>query len=197
MTSGVGRYWRSFLDKEESAGTRGYLVAGQSNAQLVQSGQVEAQLTGSYEYTNISEGETGMYGKWRPRNEGAGSRQQEALEHIFGNRFDMRAVAWVQGESDADTEANANLYEDRLRQAISDWRSEVPHLQVFIVPLRPDCTRTYSATVRTAQLAVISDTVGVSVVNCDDIGDFDGVHYFGTGRATMSQRIGTAFEGVS
>lgn len=64
---------------------------------------------------------------------------------------------WDQGESDCDTQAEADAYESRLNQLIADVRAAtVPNLPVMIRQLGSHLWYTYKSTVIAAQSAVVA-----------------------------------------
>lgn len=129
---------------------------------------------------------------------------------LWGN-IEVVLVAWVQGESDAGTEAHANAYQTNLGNFIDSLTTDVDevssttpwyivYLNDYWDPLASNpVSRTYYSTVRSAQEAVVaarSNVYGVSMDDNEELQSGDEIHYTGAGRVTMGQRVGSAFTGA-
>lgn len=96
----------------------------------------------------------------------------------------IRCVAWVQGESDAAVEVDANAYETNLDNFIDALKSEANARGglwddfLFVVARLPSFqTSAYKATVIAAQDAVAAARSDTVIIDTDALTDTDGTHY--------------------
>lgn len=144
-------------------------------------------LSGGAQWTSLAATITSMRSKLRTLHP----------EEIFREH-----LVWIQGETDAGVLADANAYQTNLTSFLASYRSTYGTTQkAYIVQMHPDMTRTYVATVRAAQAAVVSanptlnrlivpDSISGELI--DEAGDF--IHYTSAGLNALGSMIATAIE---
>ena len=112
---------------------------------------------------------------------------------------DVTAVLWHQGETDALDEDDANAYQGRLEQMISDMRSDLglPNLPFVVGELVPSITRDYADTVNSALSSVASGDSKVALVSSEGTTDVgDDLHFDRDSLITLGSRYATALKGI-
>lgn len=91
----------------------------------------------------------------------------------------LKFIAWIQGEADASSEAQANQYVTRMVQMRDSlWNNGFPGVRWLIGRLNINFTGTYAATVRAAQETLAADYAGFLLVDLDPFAlQGDNIHY--------------------
>lgn len=153
---------------------------------------------------HVAEGSTTLFSDWAaPPDSGAknliatlDNEASQAVAHAsFPLASDYRTVfLWIQGESDASSELQADAYQSRLG-AFIDWieaREWCQDPSWFVFRLNAANPRAFTATVRTAQDAVIAARSNVLRFDTDGYALTDGDHYAST--TYLQQGIRVAHE---
>lgn len=128
------------------------------------------------------------------------ANMKTALEKIEGD-YEIVGLMWMQGESDAKTQAEAEAYQQKLEQFIALMRKETakPDLPVVIGRLStrilesPKFKMPFVKVVQNAQDAVANHDKNVHVINTDDLSQRDDlVHYDAEGQMGLGKRFGEA-----
>ena len=115
----------------------------------------------------------------------------------------LAGMIWVQGESDADTTANANAYEANLANFISDIRLTYgSDLDFAVAQLSTSQTALNSqllATIRSGQANVAANDPNTLLINSDEFyeGQGDGLHYNANGQIALGNALAVAFQAVA
>lgn len=147
IDSRIGLYWVG----PRSSSSHGNWTGLQPQEGLFPEGHFGPEVTFSRELTRVgyrpfifkySEGSTSLGRNWlAPGAHGMyDAMVQEllkaiALQENLGNKPRVRALIWIQGESDAETDEMAISYQSRLRQLIDDFRKNVvknPRLPIIL-----------------------------------------------------------------
>lgn len=142
---------------------------------------------------HVFEGSTTLFSDWAaPPDSGAknliatlDNEGTQAVAHpSFPLASNYRTVfLWIQGESDASSELHSDAYEARLNAHI-DWvegRSWCQDPTWIIFRLNAANARTYTATVRAAQEAVVASRSNCILFDTDPYPLADADHYASTG----------------
>ena len=109
-------------------------------------------------------------------------------------------MIWAQGESDADTTANANAYEANLENFISDIRLTYgTDLDFAIAQLSTSQTALDSqllATIRSGQASVAANDPNTFAIDSDAFYEGDGLHYNANGQVALGNALAVAFQAV-
>jgi hypothetical protein len=125
---------------------------------------------------------------------------KNALEAIGGD-YEIMGMLWMQGESDAKTQAGAEAYQKKLEQFIALMRKETgkPELPVVIGRISskilesPKFKMPFVKTVQSGQEAVTKTDKHAYVINTDDLTQRDDlVHYDQQGQLDLGKRFGEA-----
>ena len=125
---------------------------------------------------------------------------KNALEKIEGG-YEIMGMLWMQGESDAKTEAEAEAYQKKLEQLIALVRKETgkPELPVVIGRISskilesPKFKMPFVKAVQSAQEAVTKTDKNVFVIDTDDLSQRDDlVHFDQAGQLGLGKRFGEA-----
>ena len=125
---------------------------------------------------------------------------KNALEKIEG-QYEIMGMLWMQGESDAKTQAAAEGYQEKLERLIALIRKEAgkPELPVVIGRISsrilesPKFRMPFVKTVQNAQQAVAENDKNVQVIDTDDLSQRDDlVHYDQEGQMGLGKRFGEA-----
>lgn len=125
---------------------------------------------------------------------------RNALAKIEGE-YEIVGMLWMQGESDAKTQAEAEAYQKKLEQFIALMRKETakPDLPVVIGRIStkilesPKFKMPFVKTVQAAQEAVTKTDKHVFVIDTDDLSQRDDlVHYDQAGQMGLGKRFGEA-----
>jgi hypothetical protein len=123
---------------------------------------------------------------------------KSALDQI-GGEYEIVGMLWMQGESDAKTQADAEAYQKKLEQLIAMIRMETskPELPVVIGRISskilesPKFKMPFVRTVQSAQEAVAKTEKNVFVIDTDDLSQrADLVHYDQAGQLGLGNRFG-------
>jgi len=115
----------------------------------------------------------------------------------------IAGMIWVQGESDADTLANANAYEVNLTNFISDIRLTYgSDLDFAIAQLSTSQTALNSqllATIRNGQANVAANDPNTLLIDSDEFyeGQGDGLHYNANGQVALGNALAAAIQAVA
>lgn len=161
----------------------------------------EALPTDTIYLVKFAVGGTSLWNHWKP-NTGVWhtefvSRATGALARLEadGVNYEVSAMLWMQGESDADENRGA-FYEANLRGFITDMRTRfgISDLPFYLGRVRDYYgTAVQSSLVRNAQVAVADSTNYVEWFDTDVFGDLiEGGHYDTDGQAQM----GTTFANI-
>ena len=202
-TPGAG----SWVGIDATPALRRFVVAGQSNGNRTDLDIVNAELTGMFETSKVTQGSTGFGSpdfEWLPTSLGGpGTELQNLLTATAGWGSTLRAINWNQWEADAGP-ANSGEYQTRLEAFIAEMRAHTwSGLRFVIVAANPDSTKNDWAVIRAAQEAVVAADPLVTLLVLDDLtianGLYDGLHYTlgpGLGAEIMSARVGVALEAI-
>jgi hypothetical protein len=125
---------------------------------------------------------------------------KNALEKIEGE-YEIMGMLWMQGESDAKTQAEAEAYQKKLEQLIALVRKETskPELPVVIGKISsrilesPKFKMPFVKTVQSAQEAVTKTDKNAFVIDTDDLSQRDDlVHFDQAGQLGLGKRFGEA-----
>jgi hypothetical protein len=125
---------------------------------------------------------------------------KNALEKIDGD-YEIAGMLWMQGESDAKTQADAEAYQKKLEQLIALMRKETgkPELPVVIGRLStrilesPKFKMPFVKIVQSGQEAVAKNDKHAFVINTDDLSQRDDlVHFDQEGQMGLGKRFGEA-----
>lgn len=101
----------------------------------------------------------------------------------------IAGVIWIQGETDANDEAQAAAYEENLTALIAEMRRYFPYAFWAFNRLSSQASSVpHRATIRTAQTNVAANVSNCFMVNCDDLG-ITGQHFTGTGYHDLGVRF--------
>ncbi len=123
-----------------------------------------------------------------------------ALQNIGGD-YEVAGMLWMQGESDAKTQADAEAYQKKLEQLIALMRKETgkPELPVVIGRISSRILESkkfnmpFVKVVQSGQEAVAEDDKNASVINTDDLSQrSDLVHFDQEGQLGLGKRFGEA-----
>ena len=120
-----------------------------------------------------------------------------------GETVTIAGMIWVQGESDADTFANANAYEANLANFISDIRLTYgSDLDFAVAQLSTSQTGLNSqllSTIRSGQANVAANDPNTLVIDSDAFyeGQGDGLHYNFNGQVALGNALAVAFQAVA
>jgi len=118
-----------------------------------------------------------------------------------GETVTIAGMIWVQGESDADTTANANAYEANLVNFINDIRLTYgADLDFAIAQLSTSQTALNSqllATIRSGQANVAANDPNTLAIDSDAFyeGQGDGLHYNANGQVALGNALAVALQG--
>jgi len=151
-----------------------------------------------------SKGGTSLAADWQP-DTGAQYRLfvakiKGALASLARDKrtFELRGLVWMQGERDATTAVDAVNYEKNLRSFLSHIRSTLsaPDLPIVIgriyAPSKP-----FRTEVRSAQERVSATTSNVVLVDTDDLGLLDVIHFDAPAQIELGRRFAKALLGVT
>ena len=137
--------------------------------------------------------------RWNPREEGPAELFDNMVQCVqkVGS---ARGILWYQGESDADSQANADTYEKRFGDAVAAWREAFnnAHLPVLTVQLNRVYGRdeaepnTWWTQIRQAQRVVAQTVKHVAVVPTLDLPLSDGIHTSPAGNMLLGERLARA-----
>ncbi len=138
-------------------------------------------------------GGTALYNDWAPPSgpqyTSFMNTARAALANLDtdGVDYEISAMLWLQGESDA-VEGQGAAYEANLRNFIDDMRTQfsVPDLPFYIARVRTYYgTVEQSGLVRTAQVAVAESTANVEAFDTDSYNLINGGHYNTAGQLNI------------
>lgn len=144
---------------------------------------------------------------WLPDPKGKANGHTSLLENIknalakIEGEHEIVGMLWMQGESDAKTQADAEAYQKKLEQLIALMRKETgkPELPFVIGRLSSRILESkkfkmpFVKTVQSAQEAVAEKDKHAHVVNTDDLSQRDDlVHYDQQGQLDLGKRFGEA-----
>jgi hypothetical protein len=125
---------------------------------------------------------------------------KNALGKIDGD-YEIAGMLWMQGESDAKTQADAEVYQKKLEQLIALVRKEAgkPELPVVIGKISskilesPKFKMPFVKTVQSGQEAVTKTDKHAFVIDTDDLSQRDDlVHFDQKGQLGLGKRFGEA-----
>jgi hypothetical protein len=125
---------------------------------------------------------------------------KNSLEKIGGG-YEIMGMLWMQGESDAKTQADAEAYQKKLEQFIALMRKEAgkPELPFVIGRLStrvlesPKFKMPFVKIIQSAQEAVAKNDKNAYVINTDDLSQRDDlVHFDQEGQMGLGKRFGEA-----
>ncbi len=125
---------------------------------------------------------------------------KNALGKIEGD-YEILGMLWMQGESDAKTQADAEAYQKKLEQLIALMRKETgkPELPVVIGKISsrilesPKFKMPFVKTVQSGQVAVTKTDKHAFVIDTDDLSQRDDlVHFDQEGQLGLGKRFGEA-----
>ncbi|MEI8273868.1 MAG: sialate O-acetylesterase, partial [Paludibacter sp.] len=123
-----------------------------------------------------------------------------ALNNITanGDSYELAGFLWMQGESDANAQASANIYESNLSNFINDIRKDLnvekmPFViaKIDVVPSWP-----FNAIVRQAEDNVASKLQSVGIFDTHGF-ETDGVHYLAAGYVKMGIQFANQYINVA
>ena len=125
---------------------------------------------------------------------------KNALENIDGE-YEIMGMVWMQGESDAKDQADAEAYQKKLEQFIALMRKETgkPELPFVIGKISSRIMESkkfkmpFAKTVQSGQEAVAKNIKNAFVVDTDDLSQRDDlVHFDQEGQMGLGKRFGEA-----
>ncbi len=129
---------------------------------------------------------------------------KNALERIDG-KYEIAGMLWMQGESDAKKQADAEAYQKKLEQLIALMRKETakPELPFVIGRLSSRILESkkfnmpFAKIVQSGQEAVAKNDKNASVINTDDLSQrSDLVHFDQEGQMGLGKLFGEAMIGL-
>jgi hypothetical protein len=144
---------------------------------------------------------------WLPDEKGKANGHTQLLENLknalakIDGEYEITGMLWMQGESDAKTQAEAEAYQKKLEQLIALVRKETnkPELPVVIGRISSKILESkkfkmpFVKTVQSAQEAVTKTDKNVFVIDTDDLSQRDDlVHYDQAGQLGLGTRFGEA-----
>jgi hypothetical protein len=146
-----------------------------------------------------SPGGTSLAVDWRPES---GREIRTLLKKIQaacqaleakGYNPQLKGMVWMQGERDATTEEDASHYEANLQDFITYIRGVLnsPELPLVIGRINAP-SKPFRDLVRDAQAKVVSVTAATRLIDTDDLGLLDIIHYDAAGLVTLGQRFAAA-----
>lgn len=160
---------------------------GNAGPELSAGRDFDAIWSGDVKVVKHAVGGTDLASDWDPSGPGARwsgwTSQWDEAQSELPDPLDtlvVRCVAWVQGEADAQVEADANAYETNLSAFIDAVKAYTPLWSdwLFVIGRLPSFqTQTYKSTVIAAQDAVASARSDTVIINTDNLTDLDGLHY--------------------
>ena len=154
----------------------------------------------------VSKGGTGI-DWWLPNANGKENGHSALLANLknalqkIGGEYEIMGMLWMQGESDAKTQADAEAYQKKLEQLIVLMRKETgkPELPVVIgrissrVLESPKFQMPHAKVVQSAQEAVAKNVKNAHVIDTDDLSQRDDlVHFDQEGQMGLGKRFGEA-----
>ncbi len=165
------------------------------------SGRQIAIVKGTQDGTGISPGWLSGGTQWSSLATTIASARTK-LRVLHADEIFREHLVWIQGETDAVVEADALAYQTRLTTFLASYRTTYGALtKAYIVQMHPDMTRTYVATVRDAQAAVVAANPSLNRLIVpdaitgelqDEAGDF--IHYTSAGLDALGSLIATAIQ---
>lgn len=143
----------------------------------------------------IGAGSTSLAVDWLPF---AGGQYTNLLTRVasIAAVFRIRGIYWVQGEADAQVQAQANAYLANLSTFCAAVRGLGPHtksVHAYISRLRSGAPFAFTNTVRTAQETWVSNDSNATLINTDDLPtEPDEVHFNSDGLQTLGARFRAA-----
>jgi hypothetical protein len=144
---------------------------------------------------------------WLPDAKGKDNELTKLLENMKAARgkiegdYEIVGMLWMQGESDAKTQAEAEAYQKKLEQFIALMRKETgkPELPFVIGRLStrvlesPKFKMPFVKIIQSAQEAVAKNDKNAYVINTDDLSQRDDlVHFDQEGQMGLGKRFGEA-----
>lgn len=144
---------------------------------------------------------------WLPSTNGKPNGHTQLLENFknalgkIGGEYEIVGMLWMQGESDAKTQADAEAYQKKLEQLIALMRKETgkPELPVVIGKISsrilqsPKFKMPFVKTVQSGQEAVTKSDKHAFVIDTDDLSQRDDlVHFDQEGQMGLGKRFGEA-----
>lgn len=144
---------------------------------------------------------------WLPDEKGKANGHTQLLENLknalakIEGEYEIMGMLWMQGESDAKTQVEAEAYQKKLEQLIALMRKETskPELPVVIGRISsrilesPKFKMPFVKTVQSAQEAVTKTDKNAFVIDTDDLSQRDDlVHYDQVGQLGLGKRFGEA-----
>ena len=113
--------------------------------------------------------------------------------------YEIAGMIWMQGESDAYTEAFADAYAENLRSLIDRVREDVSSDEMPFAMGIIDCINCpYRETVRAAQVEVAAESALISAVETEDLPqNYDYIHFDASGMRTLGERLAGALLGTT
>ncbi|MEI8273867.1 MAG: sialate O-acetylesterase [Paludibacter sp.] len=122
-----------------------------------------------------------------------------ALNNITanGDSYELAGFLWMQGESDAITQASANVYESNLSNFINDIRKDlnVEKMPFIIAKIDAVPSWSFNAIVRQAEDNVASKLQSVGIFDTHGF-ETDGVHYLAAGYVKMGIQFANQYINV-
>lgn len=107
----------------------------------------------------------------------------------------VRAVLWMQGETDASNVTAAGEYETLLPTALSAMRSQWGDPNTKILLGRITTVWTYASQVREAQVTTATGDPKTGWIDTDAFPLHDGAHYSADGQVSFGDALWTAYDG--
>lgn len=167
------------------------------------------QLHGlSPELIEFTQGATNLYQNWQKADSTCYTRTTTAWANAISTHpapptTPLPVIVWIQGESDAQFDTQANAYGASLTSFFNDLRTDIPALAtapLILAKLHPNCVLgggaggTRNGTIRSAQVAYAAGDARVSLVEVSDLvlETADALHYDQASQITLGVRIAAA-----
>lgn len=144
---------------------------------------------------------------WLPDEKGKANGHTQLLANLrnalgkIEGEYEIKGMLWMQGESDAKTQADAEAYQKKLEQLIALMRKETgkPELPFVIGKISsrilesPKFKMPFVKTVQSGQEAVTKTDKHAFVIDTDDLSQRDDlVHFDQEGQLDLGKRFGEA-----
>lgn len=120
-------------------------------------------------------------------------------DQIWAASFEVIGAIMIQGEADAQVQAEADAYEANLNTMLAQLRTDTSQASLPFVDaqLHTDNASTYAATVRTAKTNVAAASANNHLVSVDAVPtEVDNVHFTENGCAQAGEILGAYLDGL-
>lgn len=140
---------------------------------------------------------TGLASRWLPVDTGLyGTQLVPAVTAMLAELpvAQVRGLVWIQGETDAGVQVNAEAYAANMTTLVAKLRTDYgPNLPVVLNRLHVNSAETYTSTVRAQQVAWVAGDAHTAWFDVDDLAlKVDNVHFPSASLVTLAQRAAAA-----